>query len=99
MTVLEDYQINDVPGFGTLKAGVLETRPAALAAALDPAAKIEFIRIKNSWGTGLDPSMTGNFMGYYDLHLNYLNGPIRWTEGMTTRDRTPLSTVVMPPGF
>lgn len=42
MTVLEDYQINEVPGFGTLKAGTLETRPEALAAALLPTAKSSF---------------------------------------------------------
>lgn len=41
MTVLEDYRIN-VPGFGTLKAGVLISDPKALDAALSSTAKIEF---------------------------------------------------------
>ncbi|MDP3275620.1 MAG: hypothetical protein Q8Q09_10525 [Deltaproteobacteria bacterium] len=100
LTVLEDYEVTvRQPGQPEriLRAGEMATR-----ADMDLAVRfgsINFYRIKNSWGTGLDPSMTGNFMGYYDLHLNYLNGPIRWTEGMSTRDRTPLSTVVMPPGF
>jgi hypothetical protein len=76
MTVLEDYQA-DVPGFGTLEAGVLVTDPAALAAALDPAAKIEFFRVKNSWGTDLaPPDGSGEFRGYHDLYLPYLDGLI-----------------------
>src|SRR5262249_15063996 len=35
MVVMEDYQIHNVPGFGDLLAGTLETRPEALTAALD----------------------------------------------------------------
>jgi hypothetical protein len=75
MTVLEDYQVNDVPGFGTLEAGVLVTDPAALTAALDPAAKIDFFRVKNSWGTDLaPPDDIGDFRGYHDIYMPYLDG-------------------------
>lgn len=77
MTVVEDYQISQVPGFGTLAAGTLVTDPKALAAALDPSAKIEFIRIKNSWGLGLAPNeASAEFRGYYDLYAAYLDGSL-----------------------
>ncbi len=77
MTVLEDYQINDVPGFGTLKAGVLISDPKALDAALSSTAKIEFLRIKNSWGSGLAPNASGEaFRGYHDLYMKYLDASL-----------------------
>jgi hypothetical protein len=105
MVIVEDYQVDDVPGFGTLPAGTLETRPAALQAALSPQAKIEFIRIKNSWGTERpDPHHIG--LGYYDLYMTYLNGPIK--ECTTNPDETPtdncwsavpLESFVLPAGY
>jgi ribosomal protein S20 len=104
MTVLEDYQIKDVPGFGTLKAGELVTDPATLKAALDPAANVEFFRVKNSWGTDLQPpGALAEFRGYDDLYLKYLNGPItRCTESngdpCGTKTSAPgLMTFVLPP--
>lgn len=106
LVVLEDYQINDVPGFGTLKAGTLETRPAALTAALDPAAKIEFIRIKNSWGS-FRPDRQFVLPGYHDLYMAYLDGPIkRCTQNETDTgstddcyDDTPLNDFILPAGY
>ncbi len=77
MTVLEDYQVGGVPGFGTLEAGKLVTDPKALAAALSPEAKIEFFRIKNSWGSGLAPNnAAAEFRGYYDLYMAYLDASL-----------------------
>jgi hypothetical protein len=106
MVVVEDYQINDVPGFGTLKAGVLETRPAALTAALAPEAKIEFIRVKNSWGS-LRADRQFVVPGYHDLYMAYLNGPIKQCEqneagtGSTDDcfDDTPFNDLVLPAGY
>jgi hypothetical protein len=106
MVVVEDYQINGVPGFGTLKAGTLETRPEALQAALDPAAKIEFIRIKNSWGSyRADRQFV--LPGYHDLYMKYLDGPTKHcTQNETDTgstsdcyDDTPLNDFVLPPGY
>ncbi|MBM4357053.1 MAG: hypothetical protein FJ096_02985 [Deltaproteobacteria bacterium] len=75
MTVVEDYQISNVPGFGTLEAGTLVTDPKALEAALAPEATLDFVRIKNSWGLGLAPAEASEeFRGYYDLHAAYLDG-------------------------
>jgi len=106
LTVLEDYQINDVPGFGSLKAGTLETRPDALAAALSPNAKIEFFRIKNSWGNYRADRMFV-LPGYHDLYMAYLDGPIKHcTQNETDTgstddcyDDTPLNDFVLPAGY
>lgn len=103
VTVLEDYQVNDVPGFGSLKAGIAEARPEALAAALDPAAKIEFFRTKNSWGTGAGPAP--EFSGYLDLYTEYLNGPVKKCETppgggeAVCNDEQPLWRAGLPAGF
>ena len=103
-TVLEDYEVTDVPGFGTLPAGVTETRPEALAAALDDSAKITFFRTKNQWGTG---GRAGAFDGYYDLSMEYLNGSetfcaLRGADGLcaqTWSTGTFLQEVILPAGF
>jgi len=106
MVVADDYQITDVPGFGTLLAGTEETRPQALAAALSPAAKIEFIRVKNSWGSGrADQSFVPG--GYHDLYMKYLDGPakncVQNAEGTDSTencfDGTPLEHFVLPAGY
>jgi hypothetical protein len=106
MVVVEDYQINDVPGFGTLPVGKEETRPQALAAALSPAANLEFIRIKNSWGTTRE-DQTFVPGGYYDLYMKYLDGPakncVQNPEGTDSTDDcfdgTPLEHFILPPGY
>jgi hypothetical protein len=99
MTVLEDYQIKDVPGYGTLAAGVVVTDPAKLEAALSPQANIEFFRIKNSWGEGLspDPNQGDKLKGYYDLWMTYLNASIPKAESEGGGTANGLSGVVLPP--
>ncbi len=104
MTVIMDYQVDNVPGFGTLPAGVVETRPEALAAALSDAATIQFFRIKNSWGNYHSVPST---VGYHDLFMEYLNGPI--SECATDANEAPildqchpgvpLQDVVLPAGY
>ncbi len=104
LTVLEDYQVSNVPGFGTLPAGVLETRPEALAAALQDSATIDFFRIKNSWGNY--KSVPGT-IGYHDLYLKYLDGPVQECQvdaddnpkPDTCHPATPLNAFVLPPGY
>ena len=104
MTVVEDYQASNVPGFGTLAAGTLVTDQKALDAALSSQAKIDFIRIKNSWGTSLaPPNATDDQRGYYDLYKAYLDGPItKCTESngdkCGIKSKTPgLTGLVLPP--
>jgi hypothetical protein len=109
MVVMEDYQVDNVPGFGTLPVGTRVTDPNALQAALDPSATIEFIRIKNSWGT--TPPDVASMPGYFDLYTNYLEVPItqcneddppladggvdlsKCTKGI------PFQGVTLPPGY
>ena len=96
MTVIEDYEITDVPEYGTLKAGELVTDPAVLEAALSPNAKLSFFRIKNSWGTSLspDPNQGDALKGYHDLYLKYLDARLTKTEGGAANG---LTGVVLPP--
>jgi hypothetical protein len=105
MVVMEDYEISNVPGFGTLKAGVLETRKAALDAALSPSAKLEFIRVKNSWGS-YRPDRAFALPGFHDLYMKYLNGPIKQCQekdGVTDPNNCVMdqafNDVVLPPGY
>ena len=67
MVVLEDYQVSNVPGFGTLAAGTDISAPKALQAALAPEATIDFIRVKNSWGSSFGPPQNSDLPGYHDL--------------------------------
>ena len=108
MTVLEDYEVDDVPGFGTLKAGVDFTNdPKALAAALDSKATIRFFRVKNSWGGDLAPQgAADDFKGFHDLFMAYLNGPLKECNGTEpdkcakTSTTQGLRAFVLPPaGF
>jgi hypothetical protein len=105
MVVVDDYEITNVPGFGTLKAGV-DATPKQLEAALDDAAEIVFIRIKNSWGS-FRPDRQFVVPGYHDLYMKYLNGPVDRCEekedGSTDTENcspdTPLQDVVLPAGY
>lgn len=76
MSLISDYQVEAVPGFGTLPAGRVETRPAALEAALSPKAKVSFFRVKNStWPKSWKgPTKDGPETGYHDLYRSYLYG-------------------------
>lgn len=104
MTVVEDYQINNVPGYGTLEAGKLVTDPKILEAALDPKATIEFLRIKNSWGTSLaPPNASTDLRGYYDLYMKYLDASlVKCTEAngdkCGSKSNVPgLTSLILPP--
>lgn len=108
MTVLSDYEIDNVPGFGTLKAGTKVTDPKALEAALSPQATIKFLRIKNSWGSFRpDRWKDAAVPGYHDLMMDYLNGPVQKCgenpDGSTDKTdcdpHTPLWDVVLPAGY
>jgi hypothetical protein len=106
MVVVEDYEIDNVPGFGTLSVGINETRTEALQAALDPAATIRFIRVKNSWGS-FRPDRQFVVPGYHDLYMAYLNGPVKRCaekpdgnpDVNDCRDETPLNEFILPAGY
>lgn len=64
-SVLVDYEIDDVPGFGSLRVDERETRPEALEATLSDGAEVRFFRIKNSWG--VDRVWTAEEMRQYGM--------------------------------
>lgn len=105
MVAMSDYEAADVPGFGVLKAGVDETRPEALEAALASETRIVFLRVKNSWGaTGAGDEFKTS--GHYDLYLKYLDGPIKnclqpdgTQNNQSCRDETPFTSLVLPAGY
>ena len=99
-TLITDYEATDVPGFGTLHAGV-DATAAQRAAALDDAAKIVFFRVKDSYATRVvkKKRVTMN-----DLYVDYLTGTVRVCPvgaPMSPRchDVIPLEDVTLPPGF
>jgi hypothetical protein len=108
MTVLEDYQAKLSDG-RLLKAGVtLQPNDPLLAKALDPSTKIEFFRVKNSWGAARpDRAFAPGMPGYHDLYMDYMNGPIKKCverNGETDptncpTEATPFKYVILPPGY
>lgn len=64
-SILVDYEVENVPGFGTLRVDVRETRPEALEATLADSAKVTFFRIKNSWG--VDPVWTRDELAQFGI--------------------------------
>jgi hypothetical protein len=97
LSVLSDYAVDNVPGFGSLGTGNL---PAAQRAAAVNGT-VRFFTIKNSWGA--DRADRASRLGYYSLYMDYLNGPIAWKLGEAadapTSPRNPLSAFVLPPGY
>jgi len=99
-TLITDYEVDDVPGFGTLHAGV-DATAAQRTAALDDSAKIVFFRVKDSYATRVvkKKRVTMN-----DLYVDYLTGKVRVCPvGAPTspkcHDVIPLEDVTLPPGF
>lgn len=108
MVVMHDYEVDNVPGYGTLKAGVEETRPEALSATLASEATVRFFRVKNSWGAYRpDRWDVSDFPGYHDLFVTYLDGPIQQcgqdehgnTNPNSCWSTTPLRDLVLPAGY
>jgi len=103
MTIMHDYQA-EVPGIGLLAAGTQATKEQMEAALADDT-KIQFVRVKNSWG-GIRPDRwtSAAIPGYHDVELAYLDGPIKHCEakpdGSPDTSRctmeTPLIAVVLP---
>jgi hypothetical protein len=99
-TLIVDYEVTDVPGVGTLKAGV-DATPAERDAALDDSATIVFFRVKDSYATRV---VNGKRVTMNDLYVDYLTGKVRVCPvGAPTspkcHDVIPLEDVTLPPGF
>jgi hypothetical protein len=103
-TLIVDYEIDDVPGFGRLHAGRTASAEAK-EAALAESAKIVFLRVKNSWGRrpGTASEEEEREPGYYDLTWDYLTGKIidycpDGRDAPCTKE-TGLIDVALPAGF
>lgn len=100
-TIIVDYEVDDVPGFGTLAAGSNAT-PAQQGAALADSAKIAFFRVKDSYGTKLVKNTRATV---HDLYVEYLTGKVRvcpaGAKASSARctDVVPLEDVTLPRGF
>jgi hypothetical protein len=112
MTVIDDYQAKLADG-RVLAAGTTldPSKPEdkmLLDSALLPSTEVEFFRVKNSWGAARpDRAFAPGMPGYHDLHLDYLDGPVKkcverdGTTDTSTCPSTavPLQNVVLPPGY
>jgi hypothetical protein len=112
MTVIDDYEAKLADG-RVLAAGVTldPSQPedkTLLDSALLPSTEVVFFRVKNSWGSDRpDRAFAPGMPGYHDLHLDYLDGPVKkCVERDGNTDTTscpsttvPLQNVVLPPGY
>lgn len=108
MTVAHDYQA--VLADGTrYEAGQDVKDPAILKALLRDDTKLEFLRVKNSWGAVRpDRWADAAIPGYHDLDIDYIRGPLKRceedaqgnTDPKQCDDTTPgLESVYLPKGF
>lgn len=95
LVLLTDYEVTNVPGFGTLRAGQPATE-AQMAAALDDTAIVSFFRVKNSWGEQAQANVGElGARGYYDLYTDYL-----FTKVIASGyELYGFVNVAVPPGF
>lgn len=98
MLVLEDYTVDNVPGYGDLGEGDLsaETKAAALDGDLN------YLVAKNSWGKNRPER--GLSDGYTRFTKDYLQGQLawKWSEDSTADQvsfYTTLNNFVLPPGY
>lgn len=102
LSIVDDYQAENVPGIGTLKAG-RDASAADERAALSSQAKVTFLRIKNSYGARTKSKARP--VGYDDLYASYLLGrhetcPVGVRSGGRGCERhLGLEDVVLPAGF
>ena len=102
LSIVDDYQAENVPGVGTLKVGG-QASEADAHAALSSQAKVTFLRIKNSYGARTKSKVRP--VGYDDLYASYLLGrhetcPEGVASGGAGCERhMGLEDVALPAGF
>jgi hypothetical protein len=98
LSLITDYEVANVPGFGTLPAGTRETRPEALQAALADAAVVDLLRIKNSWGS--KPRQQSAIpAGYYDIARSYFDASFDACKHGACSSVPAFSYVILPAGY
>jgi hypothetical protein len=98
MVVLEDYTVDNAPGFGTLGEGDLGD--AAKKAALD--GDLKYLKAKNSWGSNRPER--GLTDGYSRFYADYLLSTLAWKNGEDAPATdvsyfTTLTDFTLPPGY
>jgi hypothetical protein len=98
-TIIYDYEITDVPGFGTLRAG-RSASDAQESAALSKSANITFFRVLDSY---YDIERTKR-RGFSDMYIEYLVNELEVCPDGDGRSRQcerilPLDEVTLPRGF
>ncbi len=98
-TLITDYEVINVPGYGTLQAGVAATDVQKAAALQDPS-QVTFLRIKNSWGT-TTTGWASPLAGYNDLDTAYLSESINLCDasGNCAIAAPGVFDIVLPPGY
>lgn len=98
MLVLEDYTVDNVPGYGTLGEGDLSA--AEKAAAVN--GELKYLVAKNSWGSNRpDRGLTDGYTRFYSDYL-FSNLAWKWAEDSSADQvsyYTTLTDFVLPPGF
>lgn len=99
MVVLEDYSVNDAPGFGHIGYGDVSDEQKAAAAE----GTLEMFKVKNSWGKDRTdrPWLKS---GYTSFDAAYLTEQLPWKYSEeSTADEvsyyTTLTDFVLPPGY
>ena len=95
MLALEDYTVDNVPGYGSLGRGDMsyEIKAAAVNGRLNQ------LIAKNSWGKNRpDRGLTDGYTGFDSA---YLNGQFPWTNETdhSVSWYTTTTAFVLPPGF
>jgi hypothetical protein len=109
--IITDYQVTNVPNYGTLPVGTAANYQQEQAA-LDDKAVIQFFRVKNSWGTNTQVTGFQTQAGYNDVDTDYLTQPLDLCDDSSPdyKDAGPTSDkcwamapqiwdVILPPGY
>jgi hypothetical protein len=109
--IITDYQVTNVPNYGTLPAGTAANYQQEQAA-LDDKAVVQFIRVKNSWGTNTQVTGFQTQAGYNDVDTDYLQQPLDLCDDSSPdyKDAGPnadkcwamapqIWDVILPPGY
>lgn len=98
LSLITDYQVSNVPGFGTLPVGETESRAAALTASLADTAVVDLLRIKNSWGN--EPRQHSAIPpGYYDIARGYYDASFDICSDGSCLPSPAFNYVILPAGY
>ena len=108
MVVAHDYQARSATG-RVFSAGLDVTSAADFSTLLRTDTKVEFLRVKNSWGAYRPDRWSSSALGgYHDLNVDYLQADLPTCEELPNGDPdlthcngtdTGLSAIYLPAGY